>query len=138
MWPFSKPYPTTKVPNIDGHAYGYIIVGGGTGGYALAARLSADLSKTVLLLDRGDAIISWLSRVPLLTMDHRQSTAPSYRWTSLPSTLRDGLTEYMTSGKAFGGSSKINACIYHRLLPAEYDRWNEREWAWDVIEPVFI
>jgi choline dehydrogenase len=84
MWPFSKPYPTTKVSNIDGHAYDYIIVGGGTGGCALAACLSADLGKTVLLLDRGDAIISWLSRVPLLTMDHRQSTAPSYKWTSLP------------------------------------------------------
>jgi choline dehydrogenase len=137
MWPFSSSYPTSTPDSIDEHTFDYIVVGGGTGGCALAARLSANPGTTVLLLERGDILTSWLSRVPLLTVDVRLASSPSYKWVSEPSAFLGGRMEVMSSGKAFGGTSKVNAGIYQRSVPAEYNAWNEPEWTWEKVEPAF-
>lgn len=116
------------------------MVGGGTSGCALASRLSEDPNVRVLLLERGPAITSWISRVPLLSMDFRRPSSPAYKWISEPLAAVNQLTNKIVSGKAFGGTSKINASVYHRSVPGEYDAWARlglRGWNWSDVEPLF-
>jgi choline dehydrogenase len=137
MWPFSTSYPISTPASVDERKFDYIVVGAGTGGCALAARLSANPYTTVLLLERGDLLTSWVSRVPLLTTNVQALKAPSYKWLSQPSALLGGRIEAMGSGKAFGGTSRVNMGVYQRSVPAEYNAWNEPEWTWEKLEPVF-
>jgi choline dehydrogenase len=113
----------------------------GTTGCVVASRLSEDSSVTVLLIERGPLVDTWSSYVPLLSADFNVKTAPVYRWTSDAgsSSLEHGVLD-MVSGKAFGGTSKVNASIYHRCLPAEYNEWaaaGRQGWSWNDVEPFF-
>jgi choline dehydrogenase len=137
MWPFYSSYPTSKPRTIDGRSFDYIIAGGGTAGCALAAQLSEDPHASVLLIERGAAVTSWLSRIPLATMDYRVAGSPSHRWWSQPLQSFSNLTNDMVTGKALGGTSKINSSIYHRSVPADFNSWGEDDWSWSAIEPVF-
>lgn len=97
---------------------------------------------SVLLLERGEVINTWVSKVPLLSSDYRPSSAPAYKWTSVvPLAALTSATLEMVSGKAMGGSSKINAHLYCRSMPAEYDAWAQagrKGWSWDEVLPYFI
>ncbi|EIN09812.1 GMC oxidoreductase [Punctularia strigosozonata HHB-11173 SS5] len=140
MWPFSEKYPTRTLEEIASREFDYIVVRGGTAGCVVASRLSEDPNNRVLLLERGPAITSWLSRVPLLSQDFRLPTAPAYKWTSQPLQAASDLTNKMVSGKALGGTSKINASVYHRSTPADYNAWSSfgvNGWSWSEVEPVF-
>ncbi|EJD43390.1 GMC oxidoreductase [Auricularia subglabra TFB-10046 SS5] len=141
MWPFSSTsYPVASLSEIAAKEFDFIVVGGGTAGCALAARLSEDANVQVLLLERGPAITSWISRVPLLSMDFRRPSSPAYKWTSEPLTAVNRLTNKIVSGKALGGTSKINASVYHRSVPGDYNAWARhgiRGWNWSDVEPLF-
>lgn len=141
MWPFSSnAYPIASLADVASKEYDYVVVGGGTAGCALVSRLSEDANVQVLLLERGPAITSWVSRVPLLSMDFRLPSAPAYKSTSEPIVALKQLTNKIVSGKALGGTSKINASVYHRSVPGEYNAWSRlgiRGWNWSDIELVF-
>jgi choline dehydrogenase len=119
--------------------YDTIIVGAGSAGCVLANRLSADPSRRVLVLEAG--------RAPPLDSD-----IPA-RWTAMFNTHVDwgyhtvpqagckGRRVFWPRGKMVGGSGSINAMVYIRGLPSDYERWQAlgaTGWGWRDVLPVFL
>lgn len=128
---------------------------GGTSGCALASRLSEDPSVSVLVIERGDADTRWASKVPLMSMDWNRKEggiARSYDATLMPRLSADvkggqylmqsGPVNYaIIQGHTLGGLSRVNALLYTRGAPAEYDRWaklGRKGWAWEDVLPYFL
>ncbi|EKM52435.1 uncharacterized protein PHACADRAFT_186585 [Phanerochaete carnosa HHB-10118-sp] len=141
MWPFSSGYPTRTPESVASQTFDYIVVGGGTAGCVLASKLSEDPNVSVLLLERGPVVDTWASKVPLLSVDYRPPTAPKYGWLAAPLAAAVGTPPLeMISGKLLGGTSKINAFVYARSVPGEYNAWAEAGrtgWSWEEVEPYF-
>ncbi|KZV70479.1 GMC oxidoreductase [Peniophora sp. CONT] len=140
MGGFLSKYPELDVGDIADE-YDYIIVGGGTAGCVLANRLSASGAHRVLLVERGPVANTFKSRIPLLSMSHQDN--PTFveetRSTTQPS--MDGLDESCLVGRGLGGTSRINAMIYTRGLPAEYNAWKDAGragWGWEDLQPLFV
>lgn len=113
---------------------------GGAAGCVLASRLSEDPTKTVILIERGPVVDTWVSRVPLISSNFNDQKAPVYSWQSTPLPSLGGKTLDLVTGKALGGSTKINGLIYSRSVPGEYNAWEEagrKGWGWDSVEPFF-
>ncbi|MFI1797521.1 GMC family oxidoreductase [Streptomyces sp. NPDC020379] len=119
--------------------YDYVIVGAGSAGCVLAARLSADPGTSVLLLEAGrdDAVraisvpaaFSTLFRTEV-DWDHRTRAQRAL----------DGRELYWPAGKVLGGGSSINAMVYIRGNAADYDGWRERGldgWGYGDVLPYF-
>jgi len=103
----------------------YVIVGGGSAGSALAARLSEDASTRVLVLEAGRRDHSW---DPFIHMPAALSFPignPRYDWMyrSEPEPFMHGRRVYHARGKVLGGSSSINGMIFQRGNPLDYERW---------------
>ncbi|KAH6924477.1 hypothetical protein HPB50_018850 [Hyalomma asiaticum] len=135
--------PSLSVYNtlVISSEYDYII---GSAGCALANRLSADPSKTVLLLEAGgleDAAVQVPFFAPLL-----QRTSLDWAYESVPqqntSYLYDDNVNRFPRGKALGGSSSINYIIYSRGDRRDYDTWNSTYgasgWSYDEVLPYFV
>ncbi|KAJ7588091.1 GMC oxidoreductase [Mycena floridula] len=133
--------PFSTIQTVSSKTYTYIIVGGGTAGCVLAARLSEDPKVSVLLVERGPVVDGWSAGVPLLSSNFSDQKAPVYKWQSAPLSAANGKTLTMVTGKALGGSSKINGLLYTRSVPGEYNAWGasgRKEWDWNHVEPFFI
>ncbi|KAF5367812.1 hypothetical protein D9757_010326 [Collybiopsis confluens] len=131
---------STPMQKASSKSYTYIIVGGGTAGCVLASRLSEDPKFSVLLIERGPVVSSWTAHVPLLSSNFNGQKAPVYKWQSAPLTAVGGKTLTMVTGKALGGSSKINGLLYTRSVPGEYNAWERagrKGWGWSHVEPFF-
>ncbi|KAJ7575280.1 GMC oxidoreductase [Mycena floridula] len=103
--------------------YDYVICGGGTAGCVLASRLSENPETSVLLLEAGKSDQDHLfSRIPLTFARLFKSDAD---W-DYETILQDGLggrTSHCPRGKMLGGCSSINASVYHRCSPEDFDEW---------------
>lgn len=102
--------------------YDYVIVGGGAAGCALAARLSEDASSRVLLLEAGPADTDPYIHMPVgffkmtggpLTWGYRTVAAAETQRRQIP----------FAQGRVLGGGGSINAMVYTRGQPADYDGW---------------
>jgi choline dehydrogenase len=121
-------------------AYDDIIVGGGSAGAVLAARLSEDSRRQVLLLEAGPDYRT-LEATP---HDLRDSTWISvvqhqHDWGFKADALKGREIEF-PRGKIVGGSPAVNATIALRGVPADYDEWAGRgsvEWTWRQMLPYF-
>ena len=106
-------------------SYDIVIVGGGSAGSALANRLSADGSRTVLVLEAGRSDYPW----DLFIQMPGALTFPSghalYDWcyTSEPEPHLHHRRIAHARGKVLGGSSSINGMIFQRGNPMDYERW---------------
>lgn len=115
----------------------YIIVGGGTAGCVLAARLTERRGSRVLLLEAGSEYAQVLS-VPLVGM--RRSVAFSWKYSTVQ---QPGLSRRRISfpyGKVLGGSSSTNGMMYYRGAQASYDQWCElgnTGWSFADVLPYF-
>ena len=103
----------------------YVIVGGGSAGSALAARLTEDASTRVLVLEAGGPDRIW---DPFIHMPAALSFPignPRYDWMyrSEPEPFMHGRRVYHARGKVLGGSSSINGMIFQRGNPLDYERW---------------
>jgi hypothetical protein len=118
-----------------------VIVGGGSCGSVLAARLSEDPSLEVCLLEAGADDEHWYVDVPMgLAL-----TVPTkiFNWGFLtePQPGLGGRRGYQPRGKGLGGSSSINAQIYIRGHASDYDHWatlGNPGWSWNEVLPYFV
>jgi choline dehydrogenase len=124
-----------EVPVAD-----YIIVGAGSAGCVLAARLSEDPGVRVTLVEAGGPDTAPEIHVPAAFGKLFQSR---WDWDYLtdPEPGLDSRRRYLPRGKMLGGSSSMNAMIYIRGNPADYDRWaagGATGWGWPDVLPYFL
>lgn len=122
--------------------YDYVIIGGGSAGSVLAARLSEDPSVTVCLLEAGGRGDGLFARVPMaaaaVVPGHVKSS--NWRFSTVPQKELNGRIGYQPRGRGLGGSSLINAMLYVRGHARDYDEWADlgcEGWSWDEVLPWF-
>lgn len=123
--------------------YDYIIVGGGSGGAALAGRLAQRRRDvTIALIEAGPHTArNWLVNTPLgiaALVPFKLRT--NYGYLTMPQSGLAGRRGYQPRGRGLGGSSAINAMIYTRGHPLDYDEWASlgcTGWGWSDVLPYF-
>lgn len=120
--------------------YDYIIVGAGSAGCVLAARLSEDENTCVLLIEAGPADDAQEIHVPAAFSKLFQT---KYDWSYLSACEPglDGRRRFLPRGRMLGGSSSMNAMIYIRGNRRDYDAWaaaGAEQWSWDDVLPYFL
>jgi choline dehydrogenase len=117
--------------------YDYVIVGAGSAGCVLAARLSEDPDVSVLLLEAGPADTNENIHVPLGYLQ-LAGTEVDWGYSTAPEPNCNGRRITLPRGKVLGGSSSVNAMVYIRGNHADYDEWGVGGWAWDDLFPYFL
>lgn len=120
--------------------FDFIIVGAGSAGSALAYRLSESGRYTVLVLEAGGGDIHPWVQMPIGYGKAYYDSSINWKYTSEPVPGLNGRTSYWPRGKVIGGSSAINAMVYVRGLPNDFDDWRNAGavgWGWDDVAPVF-
>lgn len=120
--------------------FDYIIVGAGTAGSVLAARLSEDGSNTVLVLEAGKADRSILIHVPLGFGRINQKRYFDWGYNSEPEPNLGGRVVALPRGKVLGGTSSINGMVFVRGHREDFDRWARKGatgWSWEDVLPYF-
>ncbi|HEX2528137.1 MAG TPA: GMC family oxidoreductase N-terminal domain-containing protein [Geminicoccus sp.] len=121
--------------------YDYVIVGGGSAGCVLAARLTELPDVRVLLLEAGPTDTEPYIHMPV---GFSKLTAGPLTWgyTTAPQKHCYNREIVYAQGRVIGGSSSINAQIYTRGAREDYDRWANEEgcpgWSFDEVKPLFV
>jgi choline dehydrogenase len=121
------------------NAYDYVIVGGGSAGAVLAARLSEDARVNVLLLEAGRARHPY-TRFPISFGLLIDDPAANWRYESQPEPGTANRAIPVPRGKLLGGSSAINGMVWVRGQSLDYDTWAQmgaRGWSWQDVGPLF-
>jgi choline dehydrogenase len=100
-----------------------IVVGAGAAGAVLAARLSEDLARRVILLEAGGRGANPLLRVPLMTGILLRSRYANWSYRSEAEPGLGGRSTAIPRGKVLGGSTAINGMVWARGRPSDYDAW---------------
>ena len=120
--------------------FDYLIVGGGSAGSVLAARLSEDPAVSVCLLEAGPADKSALVHCPGALAVLAQTGKFNWAFETVPQPGLGGRRGYQPRGKVLGGSSSVNAMIYVRGTREDYDGWvaqGNPGWSWADVLPYF-
>ena len=118
----------------------YIVVGAGSAGAALAARLSEDPAVSVLLLEAGGPDKALELHVPAA---FKKLFRGAYDWNydTVPQPALENRSIYWPRGKTLGGSSSLNAMMWIRGFAADYDDWADaagERWSWRSLVPYFL
>lgn len=122
--------------------FDYVIVGGGSAGATLAARLSESPDVNVCLLEAGGRGDSILVRAPAAVVAMLPGHGKINNWAlqTVPQPGLQGRRGYQPRGRALGGSSAINAMLYVRGQRQDYDGWADlgcHGWDWESVLPYF-
>ncbi|MDQ2081497.1 GMC family oxidoreductase N-terminal domain-containing protein [Xanthobacteraceae bacterium Astr-EGSB] len=118
-----------------------VVVGAGTSGCVLAARLSEDPRLNVLLVEAGPRDRNPWIHIPVGFSRLLHDRKLNWRYETVPQTALGGRPVYWPRGKVLGGSGAVNGMIWVRGAPSDYDDWAERTgddgWLWPQIEKQF-
>ena len=120
--------------------FDYVIVGAGTAGCVLADRLSANGRHRVLVLEAGGSDARFWIKAPIGYGFTFSDPAVNWKYQTAGSPGLGGRAMYWPRGRVVGGSSSINALVYCRGMPADFDDWRalgNSGWGWDDVRPYF-
>lgn len=122
--------------------YDYVIVGGGSAGCVLAARLSENVNVSVCLLEAGGGGKSILVRAPAMVASMVSGRPKINNWAlkTTPQAGLNGRRGFQPLGRALGGGSAINTMLYVRGHRRDYDEWADLGcdgWSWGEVLPYF-
>ena len=126
-------------PDNPAH-FDYLIIGAGSAGCVLAARLTENPNITVALLEAGPADTSVLIHCPMGLALLAQTGGANWKFDTTAQIGLNGRKGYQPRGKVLGGSSSINAMIYIRGQQEDYDHWaalGNPGWGWNDVLPYF-
>jgi choline dehydrogenase-like flavoprotein len=118
----------------------YVIVGAGSAGCVLANRLSEDPGTRVLLIEAGGKDRHPTIKIPAAFANQFHTDLDWEYWTE-PEPAVDERSLFIPRGKSLGGSSSMNAMLYVRGRPLDYDLWVEQGapgWGWKDVLPYFM
>ena len=120
--------------------FDYIIVGAGSAGCVLAARLSENANVTVALIEAGGSdATNWVT-MPAGLIGTVPTKRLNWAFETVPQAGLNGRKGYQPRGKVMGGSSSINAMCYIRGHASDYDAWAAEGcagWGWNDVLPYF-
>lgn len=120
--------------------FDFVVVGAGSGGSAVAGRLSEDPTTSVALLDAGGKNDNWVVTTPGAIILMLSSKLNNWAFDTVPQKGLNGRIGYQPRGKGLGGSSAINAMVYIRGHRADYDHWaalGNTGWSYADVLPYF-
>src|SRR3954469_22612849 len=118
----------------------YVIVGAGSAGCVLASRLSEDSSARVLLIEAGGKAKHPNVTIPA-AFAKQFKTKLDWDYSTEPGPGCANRSLYVPRGKGLGGSSSMNAMLYVRGRPLDYDLWESQgaaDWGWESVRPYFL
>ena len=120
----------------------YVIIGGGSAGCVLAARLSENPANRVVLLEAGGRADRFMNRMPAGGMKMMFNPETDWCFTTEPDPSLNGRRGSWNAGRLLGGGSSINGMIYIRGDRSDYDDWANdlgcEGWSWNEVLPYFI
>ncbi|KAJ7682021.1 hypothetical protein DFH06DRAFT_971575 [Mycena polygramma] len=140
-----KKRSTTDPTALSGKTFDFVIVGGGTAGLAVAARLAEWTNITVAVIEAGSDGTQYQDQITIPGMSYINGlTGTDYDWQykTTPQTNAGGSALSWPRGKGLGGSSAINGGFWCRGSSAEYDAWNTlqngasgaEDWGWNTMQ----
>ena len=120
--------------------FDYIIVGAGSAGSVVAARLTEDSRRRVLLREAGPSDWRFWVQLPIGYGKTFYDRRVNWMYQSEPVPGLGGRDNYFPRGKVLGGSSSINAMVYSRGQAGDFDDWEAEGnpgWGWRDILPVY-
>jgi choline dehydrogenase len=125
---------------VHSETFDYVIVGGGTAGCVVASRLAMASDASVLLLEAGGSDLRPMIRIPIGYARLLFDKDVNWLYETEPDAGLAGRRSFWPRGKVLGGSGSINAMVYMRGLPGDFDDWRAMGnvgWGYDDVLPFF-
>src|ERR1700744_6574975 len=120
--------------------FDYVVVGAGSAGCVMAARLSEDPNVSVLLLEAGGEASKYHLKMPVAFLKAVMDPAVNWGYWTEPEPHMNGRRLPLPRGKVMGGSGSINGMFYMRGHPADFDQWAQMGaagWSYADVLPYF-